>query len=52
MEIPWSTEHSHFTNLFEMFAIGFLLAAKNRSKAAELLDLSWDEYETKFRLTG
>jgi transposase len=45
MDIPWSTVRSHFTNDFERLAIEFLLAAKNRTKVAELLDLSWDELD-------
>lgn len=43
MEIPWSSGMSRFTNLFERFAIDLLQATKNRSTAATLLRLSWDE---------
>lgn len=40
---PWAESHSRFTLLFERFAIEVLLSASNKSKAAELLGLSWDE---------
>jgi transposase len=43
MEIPWSSAQSRFTISFERYAIKILEATKNRSKAAKLLKLSWDE---------
>ena len=45
MDIPWAMERSHFTIDFESLAIQFLLASKNRTAAAELLSLSWDELD-------
>jgi transposase len=43
MEIPWASDMSHFTKLFEKLAIDFLLASRNRTKVANLLRISWDE---------
>jgi transposase len=43
MNVPWSSDQSRFTNLFERLAIDLLQATKNRSTAAALLRISWDE---------
>lgn len=43
MNIPWSSDMSRFTNLFERLAIDMLKATKNRIRAAGLLRISWDE---------
>jgi len=43
MEVPWASDMSHFTKLFEKLAIDFLLASRNKSKIANLLRISWDE---------
>jgi transposase len=43
IDIPWAVEMSHFTKLFERFAIDMLQATKNRKSAAGLLRITWDE---------
>jgi transposase len=42
MQVPWSNSLSHFTNDFECHAIKQILATKNRTQAALILDVSWD----------
>lgn len=42
VQVPWAEGKSRFTMFFEHFAIEVLLAC-NANKAAELLDISWDE---------
>ncbi len=49
MNIPWASDMSRFTNLFESFAIDLLKATKNRKKAGELLRISWDEIDAIMR---
>ena len=41
MELPWATKSSHFTLLFEAFAIAVLQAARSVKDAQGLLRLSW-----------
>ncbi len=43
LKVPWADLKSRFTMLFERFAVDVLLAASSKSKAAQLLGLSWDE---------
>jgi len=43
IQVPWADMKGRFTLLFERFAIDILLSASSQSKAAKLLDLSWDE---------
>lgn len=43
LNVPWATEMSRFTKLFERFAIDMLQATKNRKSAAQFLRISWDE---------
>ena len=43
IDIPWATEGSRFTVLFERFAIDVIMASKNIKEAAKLLGLSWDQ---------
>ena len=43
MKVPWADLKGRFTMLFERFAIDVLLSASSKSKAADLLGLSWDE---------
>jgi len=43
LKVPWADVKSHFTTLFERFAVDILLTASSQTKAAELLGLSWDE---------
>lgn len=43
MKVPWADLKGQFTALFERFAIDVLLSASSKSKAADLLGLSWDE---------
>jgi transposase len=43
IDIPWSSAQSRFTIMFERYAIELLQATKNRSKAANLLKISWDQ---------
>lgn len=40
--VPWAHKHSRFTVMFEAFAIDVLQVASSVSKAASLLQLSWD----------
>ena len=40
VSVPWSEPNSHFTRLFESFAISLLIATQVRIKAAQLLRLS------------
>lgn len=42
VQVPWAEKSSRFTLLFERFAIE-VLAACSTSRAAELLNISWDE---------
>ena len=42
VQVPWAEKSSRFTLLFERFAIE-VLAACSASRAAELLNISWDE---------
>lgn len=42
VSLPWAQAGSRFTNLFEALAIDMLLAA-NVKKAAEILQITWDE---------
>jgi transposase len=42
VQVPWAEGKSRFTLFFERLAIEVLLAC-NANKAAELLDISWDE---------
>lgn len=42
VQVPWAEKSSRFTLLFERFAIE-VLAACPASRAAELLNISWDE---------
>jgi len=42
VQVPWAEGKSRFTLFFERLAIEVLLAC-NANKAAELLDVSWDE---------
>ena len=41
--VPWASEHSRFTELFERFAIDVIKAAKSIKQAKGLLRLSWDQ---------
>lgn len=43
LKVPWADLKSRFTMLFERFAIDVLLSASSKSKAADILGLSWDE---------
>jgi transposase len=43
LKVPWADLKSRFTMLFERFAIEVLLSASSKTKAAELIGLSWDE---------
>jgi transposase len=43
LKVPWADMKSQFTTLFERFAVDVLLTASSKTKAAELLGLSWDE---------
>ncbi|MBC7660236.1 MAG: transposase [Chitinophagaceae bacterium] len=43
VKVPWVDLKGQFTSLFERFAIDVLLSASSKSKAAELLGLTWDE---------
>ena len=43
INVSWAKDSSRFTILFETFAIKVLQTSLNRSRAAELLKLSWDE---------
>ena len=43
VKVPWADLKGQFTSLFERFAIDVLLSASSKSKAAELLGLTWDE---------
>jgi len=42
---PWAEPHSRFTALFERFAIDVIFAAKNLTRAKQLLRLSWDQLQ-------
>lgn len=41
VELPWATKSSHFTLLFEAFAVAVLQAARSVKDAQGLLRLSW-----------
>ena len=41
IELPWASKSSHFTLLFEAFAIDVLKAARSIKDARQLLRLSW-----------
>lgn len=41
IELPWATKSSHFTLMFEAFAIEVLKAARSIKDAQKLLRLSW-----------
>jgi len=43
VKTPWSGKNSRFTLFFERLAIDMLLAARNITKACELLKISWDQ---------
>lgn len=43
MDIPWSENHSHFTLLFESFALKVLQSFRKQTKAAEILRISFDQ---------
>lgn len=43
LAVPWADMKGRFTLLFERFAIDVLQSASNKTKAAALLGLSWDE---------
>lgn len=43
VKVPWADLKGQFTALFERFAVDVLLSASSKSKAADLLGLSWDE---------
>jgi len=43
LQVPWADMKGRFTMLFERFAIDVLQSANNKTKAPELLGLSWDE---------
>jgi len=43
IKVPWSTEHSRFTLLFERLAITMLQSFKKQTKVAELLRISFDQ---------
>jgi transposase len=43
VKTPWAAKNSRFTLFFERFAIDMLLAARNITKACELLKISWDQ---------
>jgi len=40
---PWAESHSHFTMLFEEFAIKLLQATKNQTKAANILRINFNQ---------
>lgn len=42
---PWAEPGSHFTMLFEAFAVHILLASASLTQAAELLKLDWDSVQ-------
>ena len=44
--LPWAGKHSHFTLLFESFAIEVLQAAKSIKDACALLNLTWQQAQT------
>ena len=43
LQAPWSQAHGRFTALFEVLVIEWLLISRNQTKAAEQLNLSFDE---------
>ncbi len=43
LQVPWADTQARFTHLFERFAIDVLSACSNKTQAAKLLGLSWDE---------
>jgi len=45
LRVPWADTKARFTHLFERFAVDVLLVASSKTKAAELLGLSWDEVQ-------
>lgn len=42
---PWAGKHSHFTLLFEAFAVRVLQAARSVEEARKLLGLNWHQVE-------
>jgi transposase len=42
---PWAEPGSHFTLLFEAFAVQILLASASVTQAADLLNLDWDSMQ-------
>jgi len=49
IDVPWSQSNSHFTSLFESFAINLLQATFNQTKAAEVLRISFSQINTIMR---
>jgi transposase len=45
VEAPWAGKHSHFTLLFEAFAVCVLKAARSVEEASKLLGLNWHQVE-------
>jgi transposase len=43
VSVPWASDYSRFTLLFEKFAIDVLKAARNITAAMKILKLSWDQ---------
>jgi transposase len=43
VKTPWAGKNSRFTIFFERLSIDMLLAARNITKACELLKISWDQ---------
>lgn len=43
IDIPWAEKNSHFTLLFEVFAIDVLKCAKSLSDAQRILRLNWEQ---------
>lgn len=43
VKTPWAGKNSRFTILFERLCVDMLLAARNITKACELLKISWDQ---------
>lgn len=44
--LPWAGKHSHFTLLFELFAIQVLQVSKSIKDACSLLNLTWQQAQT------
>lgn len=43
IHVPWASDHSRFTLLFERFAIDVIHASKSTVQAEDILHLSWDQ---------